>query len=309
MSRPDPDNGTLYSVPQVRGLKRSREGENFDGLLQQIQDKHGIMLADEAQKMCWSPSKRANELGKCLAKMRQLYWRSPDMLSQSLELFDNLESTQHTVHNLLRIVEDLPKSGRPSPTKLFTEYRSSSGEDTEANTSFTISSAEKSNLTTSTERSPPSPRPLASHASNSPLGRGKSVPDDVPQAFSSDFEYDLDFSQLLADSCHPQNGDTWLRRRSSAAMVEEELDSTIDAEVKVVGQVQYPKLGHAEKVDPAWISTCPLLSQLDTGSSKVLNANLNCEQESPLKLNSESFNKHVEHYHLRELTRQGLFGK
>jgi len=58
------NHGTLLSAPQTRNLKRSREGENFDSLIQKIQDSYGIQLATEAQEMAWSPSTRANDLGK-----------------------------------------------------------------------------------------------------------------------------------------------------------------------------------------------------------------------------------------------------
>lgn len=262
------DSGISLNNPQTRGLKRSREGENFDSLLQKIQDNYGIQLAAEARQMAWSPSKRANDLGKCLTKMRQLYWRSPDMLAQRLELFENLDNSQHTLKVLLSVVGDQNKSGGPSPTKMFMEYRSSSGEDTEA-TSHTVSPSEGSLLTAPTERSPPSPILPTSYASNSPTKRGKSVVDDGPQHYSSDFDTDLDISQLITDTAHLQNEDVWLRRRSSPPVEETELDYAINEQAQLAAYPELPELGNVNNVDPAWISTCPLMSQTEVGKGQL----------------------------------------
>lgn len=191
-----------------------------------------------------SPSKRANDLGKCLTRMRQLYWRSPEMLIQRLELFDNLGASQHTLQVLLTVVEDQPRSGRPSPTKMFTEYRTSSSKDTEA-TSFTVSTSEGSNVTKSTERSPPSPLMPTSNTSDSPTEKVRSATDDIPQAFSSDYDNDYDFSQLMAETAQPEHEDVWLRRRSSAAMIDAELDYAMDMQDEVTEVPGYPDLTDA----------------------------------------------------------------
>jgi len=232
------------------------------------------------------------------------------MLAQRLELFDNLDASQHTLRALLTVVEDQPRSGGPSATKMFTEYRTSSGEDTEA-TSFTVSPSEGSNLTRSTEHSPPSPLMPTSNTSHSPSEKVRSAIDDIPQAFSSDYDNDYDFSQLMAETAQPEHEDVWLRRRSSAAMIEAELDYAMDMQAEITEVASYPDLTNANNnnVDPAWISTCPLMSQSDVGKGQLFfnNEAISGVVERLEGPNIEGAGK--EHYHLRELTNQGLFGR
>jgi len=240
--------------------------------------------------------------------MRQLCWKSPEMMAQRLELFDNLGASQHTLQTLLKVVEDLPRSGGPSPTKMFTEYRTSSGEDTEA-TSFTVSPSEGSNLTRSTERSPPSPLMPTSNTSQSPSKKVKSATDDIPQAFSSDYDNDYDFSQLMAETAQPEHEDVWLRRHSSGATIEAELDYAMDMQAEMTEVASYPDLTNANNnVDPAWISTCPLMSQSDVCKGQLFsNIAISDVAERLEGPNIEGSGR--EQYHLRELTNQGLFGR
>jgi hypothetical protein len=163
-------------VPLTRSLKRSREAENFDGVLQSIETKYGIPVLTEAQRVGWSPSRRNTDLAKCLAVMRHLFWKNADVLGDRLDMFDNLTRKQQTLQALLALVEEVSGSNDTSPIKLspikespprkkispnkIWEYRSSSGEDSML-TSFT-SNASRSGVSTTTSVTEYDPSPPSS---------------------------------------------------------------------------------------------------------------------------------------------------
>jgi len=116
-------------------------------------------------------------------------------------------------------------------------------------------------------------------------------------------------SQLMAETAQSPHEDVWLRRRSSAAIVEAELDYAMNMQAEMLEVSGLPDLTHINNnVDPAWISTCPLMSQSDVGKGQLFNSiaisGIIERYEEPNVVGTGK-----EHYHLRELTNQGLFGR
>ena len=255
--------------------------------------------------MAWSPSKRADDLGRCLSRMRQLFWRSPELLAHRLELFAGLNTSLHTLPVLVRTIEDPVKSGGSLPTKMSIEYRSSAGEDTET-TSFNVTPCTDSVLTAQTERSPPSPLLPKFRASNSAMKSETLIKAHLPQKIPSDFDDDFQILQSLAETACQQSPDAWLRRRPSATTLPTELDYALDTQNEGPGKPSSTD-SIPETIDPAWISSCPLMSQSDVGKGQLGNKTSTYGLTESLGTTSPESSR-AEHYHLRDLTNQGLFG-
>lgn len=315
----------------TRSLKRSREGENFDLILRKLERDHGLPLWAEAQQIGvtgWSPSRRSlqSEAARCLSVMRQVFWRNPSAFGQALELFEQMSSTQQNLQTLLSLMEAQSSSNisppkrispsKTSPTKathgsalaqeVAWKYRSNSEVEsvvTSATSSRSTSGGTDGTSFTEVEASPPSPGTWHKPHDSLRLRAGGGAAD-LPEGFSDDFETDLDLTQPLAENDPVNEEDLWLRRRSSP-----------DIEVADKQEMEHHRLASPPRqlVEPDWFSSWPLQTQLTqdgSGSPSRNNALIETKGTSEREVEAqEDPPSSNEHWHLRELAQQGLFGK
>jgi hypothetical protein len=133
----------------------------------------------------------------------------------------------------------------------------------------------------------------------------------VPQHFSSDFDTDIELTQPIEEeSLVEANNDPWLRRRSSPEL----------PEIKTLHQLHMPdptmfsvqrQLMDRDAPEEEYPSSWNFLTQLDDHASQARpnTTRLNdVETRLPPFMGDDDSGRPSEHYRVRDLPQQGLFG-